>query len=1329
MTARFIKPSLDKATYDPQQIADDAFARENHTGTQLATTISDLDTHTDLRYLPKYAGAPNGFIDAANQVLMTWSDVTRTVTLTPVGGYFDFYANGTLFRKTIAESIQTPDEEGTHYAYYDASGVLQVTSFDARLIMEWAIVAIIHWDATNNTCVPGPQYELHGCEWVPAFHLQQHITVGVRYQSGITPTVTIGDGSSDDHIRIPVTSGYIWDEDLQHLIPEKLATGNFTAVWRDGANGDWRKDAASPNIVRNAPSGRAYYNEWTGAVWQRTEMTDGYYSHAYLYATNTFGDDKLMLVTGQEEYASLLLAQAAAVNAPSLGTLPGYEFKIIATFIFQSDDTLSNSAKSKIVQDGDGADFVDWRFSVPTAAVNPSADHGNLTGLGDDDHSQYYNQIRADARYTQLSTFNANSVLAADTDNTPAAVAIGEQQILGRLTGGNIKALTLTELQTMIFGTALPENICPELDSGLSADGKWSGITTTVTYGETVVAGQVLVYDVGGRWWKAYNTTADWYTGLLAIALESGSAAENKKILLYGRARFDTAWSDFTISGEIWLSNAAGNLTQTKPTTDAQAVRYLGTALTAQEIFFWPSSYYFVNGTPQENATSLGAIINAATGKTTPVDADILGYADTEASNVLKKFTFTNLKAFLKTYFDGLYTLANLGGVPTSRTVNGHELSSNVTVSASDVGLSNVDNTSDANKPVSTAQQTALNDKVDENTAITGATKTKVTYDAKGLVTAGTDATTADIADSSNKRYVTDTQLSQIHAAGSDAETATSVGAIINGATEKATPVDADLFGYADTQALNIIKKFTWANVKSVLKTYFDSLYAPSAAGVTNGDSHNHSGGDGAQIAYSSLSGQPTIPDELSDLSADATHRTVTDTEKSTWNGKQDALGFTAENSANKKIDLTDNSDTYYPSQKAVKTAVDAKVDKSTFDANTILKADADNVPEALSIGEQTVVGRLTSGEISALTVTELQTLLFGAALPENICPELDSGLSADGKWSGIVTTGVIGESLGAGEPVVLRSDGKWWETCATNAGYSTGPLGVLLETATADSSKKILLWGKARFDAFFPTLSVGGAVYLGSGWGEWATTAPSTTGHIVRRVGLGFTANEMFFCPSSEWTAFGSGIEGAVLKIDYNAQTIIAATTDDTPAALTVGEQTIVGRITGGNIAALSVSQLQSLLFGSAFVENVSVQLDPALSADGTYSGITETGVAEESLAFGDLVCFNSSSSKWWKTIANESLYAGPVKLGICVLAAAGDGSPTKVLLWGKIRADTVFPTLTIGAPVYVATSWGLIQTTAPSAEDFVIRIIGYGNTANELFFCPDNTYMTYTV
>lgn len=49
--------------------------------------------------------------------------------------------------------------------------------------------------------------------------------------------------------------------------------------------------------------------------------------------------------------------------------------------------------------------------------------------------------------------------------------------------------------------------------------------------------------------------------------------------------------------------------------------------------------------------------------------------------------------------------------VPTSRTVAGKALSANVTLVKGDVGLGNVDNTSDAAKPISTATQTALNGK------------------------------------------------------------------------------------------------------------------------------------------------------------------------------------------------------------------------------------------------------------------------------------------------------------------------------------------------------------------------------------------------------------------------------------------------------------------------------------------------------------------------------------------------------------------------------------------------------------------------------------------
>jgi hypothetical protein len=165
--------------------------------------------------------------------------------------------------------------------------------------------------------------------------------------------------------------------------------------------------------------------------------------------------------------------------------------------------------------------------------------------------------------------------------------------------------------------------------------------------------------------------------------------------------------------------------------------------------------------------------------------------------------------------------------------------------------------TARTNLGLGTAAVEAATAFVAANGSITGATKTKVTYDAKGLVTAGADATTADIADSSNKRYVTDAQLTVIgNTSGTNtgdqttitgnAGTATALqtarnidGVSFNGtanitviapgtnaASSKATPVDADEIPLVDSAASNVLKKLTWSNLKATAKTYFDTLYA-----------------------------------------------------------------------------------------------------------------------------------------------------------------------------------------------------------------------------------------------------------------------------------------------------------------------------------------------------------------------------------------------------------------------------------------------------------------------------------------------------------------------
>lgn len=73
--------------------------------------------------------------------------------------------------------------------------------------------------------------------------------------------------------------------------------------------------------------------------------------------------------------------------------------------------------------------------------------------------------------------------------------------------------------------------------------------------------------------------------------------------------------------------------------------------------------------------------------------------------------------------------------------------------------------------------------------------------------------------------------------------------------TAVTTPDDSDLLlTTTNVSTTPTSKKVTWTVVKAFLKTATDLLYAPIAKGVTNGDTHDHSGGDGAQINHTTLS-------------------------------------------------------------------------------------------------------------------------------------------------------------------------------------------------------------------------------------------------------------------------------------------------------------------------------------------------------------------------------------------------------------------------------------------------------------------------------------------
>lgn len=196
----------------------------------------------------------------------------------------------------------------------------------------------------------------------------------------------------------------------------------------------------------------------------------------------------------------------------------------------------------------------------------------------------------------------------------------------------------------------------------------------------------------------------------------------------------------------------------------------------------------------------------------------------------------------------------------------------------------------------------------------------------------------------------------------------------------------------------------------------------------------------------------------------------------------------------------------------------------------------------------------------------------------------------------------------------------------------------------------------------------------------------------------------------------------GAVMESDYNANTILAATSDNTPVTLEVTEQTVVGRITGGNIAALSIAQLQTLVLSASLPEDTCIILDSAISADGKYSGIKGTFTAGENLVFGEIAYLKAADGKMWKTDADAEATTKPfIAMALGSISADASGS---FLLIGFIREDDW--DWTVGAPLFIgATTAGGMTSTAPSTAGQFVRCVGQAISADQIWFKPDNCWV----
>lgn len=137
----------------------------------------------------------------------------------------------------------------------------------------------------------------------------------------------------------------------------------------------------------------------------------------------------------------------------------------------------------------------------------------------------------------------------------------------------------------------------------------------------------------------------------------------------------------------------------------------------------------------------------------------------------------------------------------------------------SEIGLGNVDNTSDANKPVSTAQATAIGLK--EDAANKSTSQLDIASSTKFPVWSAVVTYVASLG------YLLSSTAASTYQA---ILTGTNFGTFLTGLTGKTSPVNADEFVISDSAASNVAKKVTGTNLKAFLKTYFDSIYTTTSA-------------------------------------------------------------------------------------------------------------------------------------------------------------------------------------------------------------------------------------------------------------------------------------------------------------------------------------------------------------------------------------------------------------------------------------------------------------------------------------------------------------------
>lgn len=305
-----------------------------------------------------------GFLDAS-QVTLSIDDVSRTLTITPVGASFTVYVGGQRFTKIGAQSKQWPDTNGLHYFYFDQTGTLDVIqTFDPLLITRYAFASVVYWDQANLKHIYWGN-ERHGVYMGPVTHRYLHNTRGAQWDNGLSLTgfSVDGAGSLSAHAQFTALGGVIWDEDIRLTIPSQA---QIPILYKTGASLWKMKNPDSfPVIYAGSVPGyagtRLPYNLNTAGTWSLAEVDTNKFVLVHVFATNNI-EYPIVGIQGVAQYASKTAARdGAALELQTLADMPFAEFAPLGSVIFETTDAYTNSVNARIVSTDTGANYEDKR--------------------------------------------------------------------------------------------------------------------------------------------------------------------------------------------------------------------------------------------------------------------------------------------------------------------------------------------------------------------------------------------------------------------------------------------------------------------------------------------------------------------------------------------------------------------------------------------------------------------------------------------------------------------------------------------------------------------------------------------------------------------------------------------------------------------------------------------------------------------------------------------------------------------------------------------------------------------------------------------------------